>query len=520
MSKLVIVGLDAGSFNIIDAMTGEELPFLKGLIKNGVRAGLKSIYPAITPPAWTSLYTGVNPGKHGIFSFIEDTNTLVNSTINKYPYFWDLLDKKMILVNLPVTYPPRPPKNGILITGYPTPSGTEYTYPHKVQQEIETLGYIPESQTSSDISWMMQAAENKVTVFSHLLGRYDWEIAFLGIQQTDWVGHCCKWKDVKRLYTHIDRCILNAFDGKNYTYLFVSDHGLQEISFVFYLNEWLRSEGFLDYDLAIDKEINQSLNNSIVSRLLMRYSISDFNGSAVPKSLDMECIKHLLPQSLKSFLIRNFLPKAKRIVNWGHTKAYPYSTSAWYININLKGREKYGIVNKEDYETIREGLIQKLRTLKNPYTRKNIFKEVLRKEEVFHGENTDSAPDIIYVPADEVGMRITCRGDGVCIKPKKTASHSLCGIFIACGEDIKRGVELDSLKILDVAPTVIHMMGGKVPRYMDGRVRLEIFEEGSDPYKRAVQYEERSIGVPESRFQYTEEETKEIEKSLKDLGYL
>ncbi|HHT9154142.1 MAG TPA: alkaline phosphatase family protein, partial [Candidatus Hypogeohydataceae bacterium YC40] len=89
MSKLVIVGLDAGSFNIIDAMTGEELPFLKGLIKNGVRAGLKSIYPAITPPAWTSLYTGVNPGKHGIFSFIEDTNTLVNSTINKYPYFWD-----------------------------------------------------------------------------------------------------------------------------------------------------------------------------------------------------------------------------------------------------------------------------------------------------------------------------------------------------------------------------------------------------------------------------------------------
>src|SRR2546428_8247556 len=47
------------------------MPNLGKLMKEGVSGTLRSILPPITPPAWTSFMTGKNPGKHGVFHFIE-----------------------------------------------------------------------------------------------------------------------------------------------------------------------------------------------------------------------------------------------------------------------------------------------------------------------------------------------------------------------------------------------------------------------------------------------------------------
>src|SRR3989304_4906039 len=69
-NRLILIGMDWGTFKIIDPLIKEgKLPNLQHLIREGTRAVLKSTIPPLTPPAWVSLMTGVNPGKHGLFDF-------------------------------------------------------------------------------------------------------------------------------------------------------------------------------------------------------------------------------------------------------------------------------------------------------------------------------------------------------------------------------------------------------------------------------------------------------------------
>ncbi len=70
--KLVIVGIDGGTFKVINPLIAEgKLPHLEKLINSGVKGILKSTYPPITAAAWVSFMTGKNPGKHGYFDFRE-----------------------------------------------------------------------------------------------------------------------------------------------------------------------------------------------------------------------------------------------------------------------------------------------------------------------------------------------------------------------------------------------------------------------------------------------------------------
>ena len=70
--KLVILGIDGADWKIIDPLLQEGcLPNFSKLIEKKYRLPLPSIYPHLTPPVWTSIFTGVNPGKHGIHDFFH-----------------------------------------------------------------------------------------------------------------------------------------------------------------------------------------------------------------------------------------------------------------------------------------------------------------------------------------------------------------------------------------------------------------------------------------------------------------
>jgi predicted AlkP superfamily phosphohydrolase/phosphomutase len=71
--KLIIIGIDAGTFKLIKPWVEEgELPTLAKLMNEGVYGILESTVPPITSPAWPSFMTGCNPGKHGIPGFVND----------------------------------------------------------------------------------------------------------------------------------------------------------------------------------------------------------------------------------------------------------------------------------------------------------------------------------------------------------------------------------------------------------------------------------------------------------------
>src|SRR3990172_10909676 len=114
--KLIIIGLDGGTFKIIDPLIEQgKLPNLERLIKDGTRAILKSTIPPLTAPAWVTLMTGVNPGKHGLFDFKKldeithdmpfnpnpkDTCNLMHSRYYAGKTIWDILSKRNLKVSV------------------------------------------------------------------------------------------------------------------------------------------------------------------------------------------------------------------------------------------------------------------------------------------------------------------------------------------------------------------------------------------------------------------------------------
>ena len=69
-TRTLIVGLDGATWVLADRFMAEgRMPVLQRLVREGCRADLMSTTPPMTLPSWSSILTGCNPGKHGIFDF-------------------------------------------------------------------------------------------------------------------------------------------------------------------------------------------------------------------------------------------------------------------------------------------------------------------------------------------------------------------------------------------------------------------------------------------------------------------
>lgn len=70
--KVLFFGIDAATFTLIGPwIESGLLPHLKSLMDRGSSGTLVSSMPPLSSVAWPSLYTGANPGKHGIYDFVE-----------------------------------------------------------------------------------------------------------------------------------------------------------------------------------------------------------------------------------------------------------------------------------------------------------------------------------------------------------------------------------------------------------------------------------------------------------------
>ena len=69
--RVVIVGFDGMDPELADRFMAEgRLPHLASLRDSGTFRPLRTTFPAISPVAWSTFQTGVNPGKHNIYDFL------------------------------------------------------------------------------------------------------------------------------------------------------------------------------------------------------------------------------------------------------------------------------------------------------------------------------------------------------------------------------------------------------------------------------------------------------------------
>jgi predicted AlkP superfamily phosphohydrolase/phosphomutase len=274
--------------------------------------------------------------------------------------------------------------------------------------------------------------------------------------------------------------------------LILSDHGFGTVRKTFYMNVWLREKGFL------------------VSR-------RQWAGSK--ENLDMGLFHRKKEPSIIQ-KIKGVWGKKRSEIHWGKTQAYFINTGYGYgIRINLAGREPEGIVKPEEYHDLRNQIIEKLNLIMDEEEGSRIIERVHPREDVYRGPYTKNAPDVIFIPDGEYTLNDRMK-DKIFKRSKAgQSSHRPEGILILQGPGIKKGERITGAHIMDVAPTILYLLGLPVSKGFDGKVLTEALE--PDILKtRPIRVEDIPLEVQGTDFKMTETEEEEIKKKLRGLGYM
>lgn len=453
--KVLVIGLDCATPQLVFEQWKNDLPNLRRLMETGIYGELESTIPPVTCPAWMSMMTSKDPGELGVYGFRDRKDysyygmRLVTSRVIKEEAVWDILSRrgrKVILMSVPPSYPPKP-VNGCMITCFMTPGAdSQYTYPAEFKQEVEQLvgRYIFDvenfrSENKEQIlGQLYEMAEKRFKLLKHTIQTREWDFAMMVEIGVDRLHHGF-WKYFdpthpkyqpgspfetagRDYYVYIDGLIGDILPllDENTTVLVVSDHGAKKLDGGICINEWLLKEGYLT-------------------------------------------LKHRPAQ---------VTPFEKVEVDWGKTLAW--SEGGYYARIfmNVKDREPSGVIDPRDYERIRDELIEKLVALED-HTGKNIGTKVFKPDQIYR-TCRGIPPDLIVYFGDLHWRSVGSVGHpAIWTFESDTgpddANHAQHGIFIM-SPHAKKGTRVDSLHLMDCAPTILSLLGLPIPPDMQGKV--------------------------------------------------
>jgi predicted AlkP superfamily phosphohydrolase/phosphomutase len=555
--KILVIGLDAATFDIIDPLVKKgRLPNIQRFMEQGVRTDLRTTIPPISPNAWTSFATGKNAGKHAIYSFSEQKTEsyeiqFVNALSRKAKPVWSVLSeagRTVGVINMPVTYPPDE-VNGFVISGMDTPGReSDFVFPKDLKTvllkefdyvvDYSFLGTVNKNTGQKILDNLYDVERKRVAAAKYLMKAYDWDFFFVVLVALDRVQHffwhCMEplhprynedgaelFRDsILDMYQRMDDLVGELLDGldEDVSVFIMSDHGagpfdnsVPDLN----LNEWLTNNGYLKLKgketagLGLLKKSREFLRKKLSSGMKQRLKV----------------IFPRFREKLQSHVY--FSP-----IVWSQSRAFATYDEfmARGIRINLKGREPEGtVLPGKDYEDLREELIQKIGLLQHPRTDESIVEKIYKREELFEGDYSHKAPDLIVDWNDKAFFskkaqdkrEAEIRDQKFKLTPiLRSGDHRSHGVFISKGVDIKKAERLPEAHIMDLAPTILYLMGEPVPESMDGKVLTRIF---TDDFiqKRPVKYTRKVDGNrKEDRSTYSESEAKKIEDRLKKLGYL
>ena len=550
MQKTLLIGLDGVPLDLIKQWANAgHLPNLQRLMTQGTVGTLNSTVPHTSAPAWTSFMTGKNPGKTGIYDFLyRQPNTYTfypnNGQARHGKTVWQLLsehDKRVVVVNVPLTYPVEK-INGTLIGGWMTPYGRrDFTYPPSILDELESkFGTYPiyPSETFSEkhpekyLTACRRLSDIRTDVALHLMEGQTWDFFMTVYFDTDRILHQLwhyldtshRWraKDthvdksifVRQYFEHLDKNIgrlLEQVDNDTMV-MVMSDHGMGIVNNMVVLNTWLLQQNVLHLKQKAWTRIKQHLFN-LGFTLRTVHIMADKLGVA-------KHAEYKVMYSADKFLKKIFLSFDD--VDWSKSQAYSFGRSVGPIYLNVKGREPHGIIEPgAEYERVRHEIAELARNMTDPVSGLKLVREVLYREDVYHGAMAEHAPDLILQPTDEANKfyGLSDFGSNQVLQPmyRYSGMHRQHGLLIMNGTKISPQAMLNDAQIIDVAPTILHSLNVPVPTDMDGRVLLEAFTNPSEVKYHTVADETHAHHLESS---YTPEEAAEIENRLRQLGYL
>lgn len=545
---VLMIGLDGLEPTLVERWSAEgRLPTLTGLMERGVFSRLRSTTPPATAPAWTTVLTGANEGKHGVYDFRhQEPGTyqvkLVHAGLCSMPTMWHYLSEAGVSfasLEVPGTYPPPQLSGGVIVSGFQKPGFTpEACVPHELHAELTAAGidqlhhYHPVRQEPFDWSKFERTLEERRILADHVLSTVRPRVFFQVLMPTDHFAHQYFGHEsapladggtieepLRQVYEAVDRAVgerLERWAGLATNVILLSDHGFYREDFLVSLSAWLRENGYL----------SMRATRNLLSARLRKFA------------------KRVMPSHLRHALGRSSLGRAgagrdfAAQFDWENTRAFCWGAGA-RIRINLRGREPRGTVEPgAEYEDLRDELIERLEGLAHPKTGQSVFKRMWRREELYHGPRVEEAPDLV----GELGAHVTVNSNlhdpdiplffektqegqrllrGVFDKPLGRGNHSPLGTLMLVGPAFEAGAKLDDMPGLsDIAPTALYLAGLGVPGEMDGSVPAGALTQQwreEHPVREAGRVADRE-GAGSSG--YTEAEQEQVSQRLRDLGYL
>jgi len=196
---VVLLGIDGLGREFLEApVVAEAMPNLRELLGGSAFGSLASTIPDYTGPAWTTITTGVNPGRHGIFGFTDRAGRPVSDAVVGAARVWDYIGAaggRSVVVNVPITYPPRPIA-GVVVSGMPAPPGVSFTSPSELAGRLEDDGYVVDvavqeeaRETSATLGRLADMTRARGRALVELARRETWDLLAAVFVLPDRLGH-------------------------------------------------------------------------------------------------------------------------------------------------------------------------------------------------------------------------------------------------------------------------------------------------------------------------------------------
>ncbi|HST22968.1 MAG TPA: alkaline phosphatase family protein, partial [Blastocatellia bacterium] len=253
--RVVLVGLDGTPCTLLQRFIKDgTMPHMRELAGRGTLLQMDTSIPDISSVAWTSFMTGANPGRHGIYGFLDLQPAsykiyFPNSRHIKSETVWAATGragKRAIVINVPSTYPAQP-LNGILISGFVAVDINKATYPATLVPKLTEMDYridvdARKVQQSHDalMEDVLVTLERRIHVLLHLFDKEPWDLFIGVVTETDRLQHFFmdaifdeshKYHSAFRdFYRRIDSFLGQIRERlRDETMLIMSDHGFTPI---------------------------------------------------------------------------------------------------------------------------------------------------------------------------------------------------------------------------------------------------------------------------------------------------
>jgi predicted AlkP superfamily phosphohydrolase/phosphomutase len=514
-NKTFIIGLDGTTFDVLNPLIADGLmPNIQRLISMGSSGELRSTVPPISGTSWLSFATGKNPKKTGAYDFLKfDRKTKKLSGVSSNDFkghsFWDIIEKdnkKIGLLHMPMLFPPYE-IDGFMISGIGSSENWDISFPKELKQELtkycqeKLITDIHYNQPHYDedkfIGELNSVFDQKVKIAKYLIKEKQWDLFIWVISETDWIQHFM-WKHIDEshpdydkeksliyqkkfdeFWGRVDKAIGEVLDmlPTDINLIINSDHGFGKNDQTFNINAWLKAGGFL---------VLESSRWKNTGRKLLRF------------------INKYLP-------INRIITIKQTAIDYEKSQAYDPGHTIPFggIYINTKNQK----IKKSKKQIIEQLILEFKKTEEEFGIKFNIVET---------DEKWKNAPDLIVTINDCRCVVNKTDFSSLIFKnqsfsPRHTGSHRMNGIFIAKGPNIRQ-TKIENASLVDIAPTVLHLFGNKIPSDIDGRVLSEIFTPDWLTQRQIVTSDKTNESIDSSRADKGRED--ELKQKLKDLGYM